>query len=127
MIRLFALVACLLGLAYLTQAVILLITFASRRYSLFTFPIQLAFIYYDLLIGALSIFFAAGLFLFKEWARKAWLVFLILTPLMHVFMTAIQFAAGYTGLSFKWTAMVIFVSLISWTYLSKATVTANFH
>ena len=127
MIRLFALVAGLFGLAYLTQAVVLSIAFASRRYSLFTFLIQLAFIYFDLLIGGLSIVFAAGLFLFKEWARKAWLVFLILTPLMHIFMTGIQFAAGYTGLSYKWTAMVIFVSLISWTYLSKATVTADFH
>lgn len=126
-IRLFALVAGLLGLAYLIQAVVLLITFSPRWYGLFVFLIQLAAICYDVLIGGVSIFIAAGLFFRKEWARKAWLIFLIVTPLLHFFMTATQFAAGYTGLLYKWTGMVIFISLISWTYLSKATVKANFH
>ena len=129
MIRLFALVAGLLGLAYLIQAVVLLITFSPEWYGLFVFLIKLAAIWFDVLIGGVSIFIAAGLFFRKEWARKAWLMFLIVTPLVHFFMTATQFAAGYTGLAglYKWTGMIIFISLISWTYLSKATVKANFH
>jgi capsular polysaccharide biosynthesis protein len=72
------------------------------------------------------------LFFRKKWARRAWLVFLILTLHVHFFMTAIQFFAAYSGYSglarvYVWIGMVIFVSIISWAYLCKATIKAGFH
>jgi hypothetical protein len=128
-IRLLALIAFLLGLAYLTQGVSRLVTFQSGRYSFLILQIQLAIIFYDLLIGGASIFIAVGLFFLKEWARKAWLVFLVLTLLVHFLMTATQFFAGYSALGavYKWIGIVISISIISWVYLSKAPVKAGFH
>ncbi len=59
----------------------------------------------------------------------SWLVFLILMLLVWLHMTVIKFFAGYTGLGqiYRWFAMLILVSIISWAYLSKATIKARFH
>ena len=137
MTRLFALFAFLFGLPYLTQGLYRLIAFDvsglialnARQRNFFLLQIQLAIILFDLLIGGTSIFIGAGLFLRKEWARKAWLVFLALTVLVHFFMTGIQFFAGYSirAGGYLWIGLVIFVSIISWAYLSKATIKARFH
>jgi len=130
LIRLFALFAFLFGLAYLTDGVNVLITLAPRRYSFFILQVELAIIFFDLLIGGASISIGVGLFFRKEWARKAWLVFLILTLLVHFFMTAVQFSTGYSiavARTCVWIGTVIFVSVISLAYLSKAPVKAGFN
>jgi len=129
LIRLFALFAFLFGLPYLTQGVFQLLAFDSAPHSFFILNTQLAIIFYDFLIGAASIVIGAGLFFHKEWARKAWLAFLLLTLLVHFFMTGIQLFAGYphsAGL-YRWIVIVVFVSIISWVYLAKARIRARFH
>jgi hypothetical protein len=129
LIRVFALFAFLFGLAYLAEGVPRLIAFAPGRDSFLILQVQLAIILLDLLIGVASIFIGVGLAFRKEWARKAWLILLILTLLVHFFMTATQFFARYSGLTtvYEWIGMVIFVSLISLIYLSKADVRAGFN
>ena len=135
--RLFALFAFLFGLPYLTQGLYRLIAFDvsgliafdSGQRNFFLLQIQLAIILFDLLIGGASIFIGAGLFFRKEWARKAWLIFVIITLLVGLHLTAMQFFAGYSGLArvYGWIGLLIFVSTISLVYLSKAPIKARFH
>lgn len=129
LIGLFALFAFLYGLVCLAQGVSNLIAIPSGRYSFFILQIQLAVIFFDLLSGVASILIGAGLFFRKEWARKAWLAFSILTLLVGLHLTAIQFFAGYSGMArvYGRIAFLIFVSTISWAYLSKAPIKARFH
>jgi hypothetical protein len=129
LINLFALYALLFGLSYLSQGMSTLIAIPSGRYRFFILLMQLALTYFELLFGVASIVISAGLFFRKEWARKAWLVFVILTLLVGLYLTAIQFFAGYTGLAgvYGWIGLLIFVSTISWVYLSKAPIKARFH
>ena|SRR5258705_9082448 len=126
---LFALFALLFGLSYLGQGVATLMAMSSGRYTFFIFQIQLALTFFELLFGVASIVIGAGLFFRKEWARKAWLVLMILTLLVGLHLTAIQFFAGYSGLAgvYDWIGFLIFVSAISWVYLSKAPIKARFH
>ncbi|MGH9874448.1 MAG: hypothetical protein ACRD9S_18490 [Pyrinomonadaceae bacterium] len=126
---LFALFALLFGLSYLSQGVSTLMAIASRRYSFFILLTQLALTFFELLFGVASIVIGAGLFFRKEWARKAWLVFVILTLLVGLYLTAMQFLAGYSGLArvYGWIGLLILVSAISWVYLSKARIKARFH
>ncbi len=111
------------------QGVSILIAIPSGRYSFFILLIELALTFFDLLFGVASIVIGAGLFFRKEWARKAWLVFMILTVVVGLHLTAIQFLAGYSGLAavYDWIGLLTFVSAISWVYLSKAAIRARFH
>jgi hypothetical protein len=129
LISLFALIALLFGLSYLGQGVSILIAIPSGRYRFFILLIELALTFFDLLFGVASIVIGAGLFFRKGWARKAWLVFMILTVVVGLHLTAIQFFAGYSGLAavYDWIGLLIFVSAISWVYLSKAAIRARFH
>lgn len=127
-IRLFALIALLVGLSYVSRGVWTLIAIPSGGYSFFVLLTQLARIFFDLLFGVASILIGAGLFFRKEWARNAWLVFLILTLLVELHMTVIQFFAGYSGLAqvYRGIGMLVSLSAISWLYLTKAPIKARF-
>ncbi len=129
LIRLFALVAFLFGLLHLGDGLLSLITTLSGRHSFFILQIQLAILFFDLLFGVGSLVIAVGLFLRKELAREAWLVFLILMLLVWLHLTAMKFFAGYSGLGgiYRWIGMLVLVSIISWAYLSKAAIKARFH
>jgi hypothetical protein len=89
----------------------------------------MAILFFDLLFGVASLVIAVGLFLRKELARKTWLVFLILMPLVWTHLTVIKFFAGYSGLRGVYRSIGIFVlvSIISWAYLSKAAIKARFN
>jgi len=117
------------GLSYLGQGISTLIAIPSGRYRFFILLIQLALTFFELLFGVASIVIGAGLFFRKEWARKAWLVFVLLTLLVGLYLTAMQFFAGYSGLArvYGWIALLIFVPTISWVYLSKAPIKARYH
>jgi hypothetical protein len=115
------------GLPYLTEAVHWLTLFDSARHGVFMRQVHLGIIFFDVVIGIGSIFIGAGLFFHKEWARKAWLAFSIFTPLVHFNMTFMQLLAGYPLGGLYWIGMVVFVSIISWAYLSKARIKARFH
>ena len=127
MIRLFALFAIMFGLPYLAEGVERLMVFDSAQYGGFILQLLLAIIIFDLMIGTGSIFIGAGLFFHKEWARKAWLMFLVFTTLVHFLMTILQVLAGARLAGLYWIGMVVFVSIISWAYLSKARIKARFH
>ncbi len=129
LISLFALLALMFGLSYLGQGISTLIAIPSGRYRFFILLIQLALTFFELLFGVASIVIGAGLFFRKEWARKAWLVFVLLTLLVGLYLTAMQFFAGYSGLArvYGWIALLIFVPTISWVYLSKAPIKARYH
>ena len=129
LISLFALVALMLGLSYLRQGMSTLIAIPSGQYRFFTLLIQLALTFFELLFGVASIVIAAGLFFRKEWARKAWLVFVLLTLLVGLYLTAIQFFAAYSGLAgvYVWIGLLILISAISWLYLFKVSTKARFH
>jgi hypothetical protein len=129
LISLFVLFALLFGLSHLDQGVSTLIAFSSGRYSILVFFTQLALTFFELLFGVASIIIAAGLFFRKEWARKAWLVFVILTLLVGLHLTALQFFAGYPSMAgvYGWIGFLFFVCTISWVYLSKPPIKARFH
>lgn len=101
----------------------------SARYGLFLFHFRLVIIILDLLVGLASIVIGAGLFFRKEWARKAWLAFLIVLLLVHFHMTIIQILADFSDMTalYKWIGVVVVVSLISWAYLTKARIKARFN
>jgi hypothetical protein len=128
LIRLFGLFAFLFGLPYLTQGVNWVLAIQAGQYS-FLIQIQLAIIFLDFIAGAASLILGVGLFFHREWARKAWLVFLILLLLAHFLVIVLQFDAGYPAGAalYKWIGVVILVSIISWAYLSKASTKARFH
>jgi hypothetical protein len=119
----------LFGLPYIIQGINLSIALDAERYSFFMTQMQLAFIGLDFLVGGGSLFIGTGLFFQKEWARKAWLVFLVLTPLAHFFVIVLLADAGHPAGAalYKWIGVVVLVSIISWAYLSKDSVKARFH
>jgi hypothetical protein len=127
-IRLFAVFALMFGLAYLGEGISTLIVIPSGRYSSFVLLIQLALTFSDLVFGMASIVIGAGLFFRKEWARKAWLVLVILTLVAGLHLTAMQILADYSNLGrvYGWIGLLIFVSAISWAYLTKAPIKASF-
>jgi hypothetical protein len=130
-IRLFGVFAFLFGLPYLIQGVSILFLALSSRYSVGSGRVllQLVIIILDLLISAAAAVIGVGLFFRKEWARKAWLAFLIVLLLVHFHMTIMQLLAGAPSMYglYLWIGTVILVSIISWLYLSKASTKARFH
>ena len=129
LIRLIGFLVFLFGLPYIIQGVNLIISLDPERYSFFIIQIQMGLIGLDFLIGGGSLFIGIGLFFQKEWARKAWLVFLILLLLAHFFVIVLLTAVGNPAgpALYKWIGVVILVSIISWAYLSRAFVKASFH
>jgi hypothetical protein len=128
--RLFGLFAFLFGIPYLVQGVSILIVILSARYirpSALLLPI--VFLVFDLVLAVAAMIIGVGLVLLKEWARKGWLVFLIVLLLVHFHMTIMQLLAGQSNMSFlyKWIAVVMFVSALSGFYLTRPTTKAQFH
>ena len=129
--RWFSLLAFLLGVAYLSQGAGWLTSMArfgaSRRF--FTGQYQAAVIALDVIIGLVSLGVGAGLLLYKEWARKAWLIFLPALLFAHSVMISAEVMLGHKirGWLYQWIAMVILMTLVSWIYLIKASVRSRFH
>ena len=128
LIRLFGLFAFLFGVPYLIQGVSILANIFTRQYSVSTFQYQAAFIALDFGLGVTSMVIGVGLFLHKEWARKAWLAYLLILLFIHFQMTVIQLLAGYSNLSwlYKWIGFIILVTIMSWAYLSTALAKSRF-
>ena len=128
-IRMLGIFAFLVGIPYLIQGLSLLLLVSPRRVGFFIFQLQPAIIALDFVIGLASAVFGVGLFLHKEWARMAWLAFLLLTLFVHVNMTVLQLLAGFSHMEalYKWIGLVIFVTIISWAFLSKRSIKARFH
>ena len=127
LIRLFGVFAILFGLPYLIQGVSALRVF-SARFGLFLFHYQLVVIILDVLIGMASIVIGVGLAFRKEWARKAWLAFLIVTLLIHFFMTVLQILIGSSNMGwlFRWISIIVFITLLSFLFLSMKSTKARF-
>lgn len=128
--KLFGLFAFLFGLPYLVQGVSILIVILSARYmraSALLLP--LVFLVLDVVLAVAAMIIGVGLVMLKEWARKGWLVFLIVLLLVHFHMTIVQLLAGQSNMTFlyKWIAVVIFVSALSGFYLTRPTTKAQFH
>jgi len=128
--RLFGLFAFLFGIPYLVQGVSILIVILSAHYirpSALLLPI--VFLVFDLVLAGAAMIIGVGLVLLKEWARKGWLVFLIVLLLVHFHMTIMQLLAGASNMSFlyKWIAVVMFVAALSGFYLTRPTTKAQFH
>ena len=129
LIRAFGLLAFFLGVPYLVQgATALMALLSASRFRLGPVLFQLAIIIFDALIGVGALVIGVGLFLVKEWARKAWLVFLIVTLLIHLFMTILQILIGATNMGwlYHWISVMVFITLLSFFYLSKASTKAKF-
>ena len=130
-VRLFGIFAFLFGLPYLIQGVTMLVLVFPRggRLDSIRFQLLMATIAMDLVIGLASPFIGVGLFLHKEWARLTWLAYLLLTLFVHLHMTVLQFLVIRSRMValYKWIAVVVFVSILSWAYLSKASSKAYFH
>jgi len=128
-IRMLGVFGCFFGLPYLIQAVGLLTRSPSVRSELILFHLLLAIITLDVVLSMAAIVIGVGLFLHKEWARKTWLVYLILLLLVHFNMTVILLLGGYSRMAalYKWIAVVVVVSIISWAFLLKPSIKARFH
>ena len=125
-IRVFGIFASLIGVPYLLQARDMLFAGLPAS-SLFTPPLQLAILTLDFALGMSAIIIAMGLFLHKEWARQTWLTYLLLLLFVHFNMKVIYLLAGRTvGLN-RWIAIVVFVTVVSWAFLSRASIKARFH
>ena len=128
--RWFSLLAFLLGVAYLAQGVTWLASMmrfgAASRF--FTGQYQAAVIALDVMIGLASFAIAAGLLLYKDWARKAWLIFLLALLFVHSVMISAEVMLGHKirGWLYQWIAMIILMTLVSWIYLTKASVRSRF-
>jgi hypothetical protein len=127
-IRMLGVFASLFGLTYLIEAVELLLARFDVRSNRFVFHLLVATITLDFIISIAAIVIGVGLFLHKEWARKAWLVFLLLLLFVHINMTVIQLLAGSSRIAAldKWIVIVVLVSVVSWAFLSKASIKARF-
>jgi hypothetical protein len=99
---------------------------ASRRF--FPGQYQEAVIALDVIIGLLSFAIAAGLLVYKGWARKAWLIFLLALLFAHSVMISAEVMLGHKirGWLYQWIAMIILMTLVSWIYLTKASVRSRF-
>ena len=128
-IRMLGIFACFFGLPYLIQAVGLMTRSSSVRSELILFHLLLAIITLDVVLSMVAIVIGAGLCLHKEWARKTWLVYLILLLFVHFNMTVILLLGGYSRMTalYKWIAIVFVVSIISWAFLLKPSIKARFH
>lgn len=128
-IRMLGVFAILFGLPYLIQAVGLLTRSSSVRSELFLFHLLLAIITLDVVLSIAAIVIGVGLFLHKEWARKTWLVYLVLLLFVHFNMTVIQLLGGFSRMTalYKWIAVVVVVTIISWAFLLKPSIRAHFH
>ena len=128
-IRMLGVFASLFGLPYLIQAVGLLTRSSSVRSELILFHLVLAIITIDVVFSMAAFVIGVGLFLHKEWARKLWLIYLVLLLLVDFNMTVIQLLGGFSRMTalYKWIAVVVLVSIISWAFLSKASIKARFH
>ncbi|HKR60914.1 MAG TPA: hypothetical protein VJS64_14430 [Pyrinomonadaceae bacterium] len=129
LIRAFGFLAFLLGVPYLIQGIAALtLLFSPSRFRLGAVLFQLSIIIFDMLIGVAALVIGVGLFLVREWARKAWLVFLIITLLIHFFMTVLQLLIGSSNMGwlFRWISVVVFIALLSFLYLSKAATRSRF-
>ena len=129
LIRTFGILAFMLGVPYLVQGVTALVAlFSASRFRLGAVLFQLSIIIFDLLIGLAALVIGVGLFLIKEWARKAWLAFLIVTLLIHFFMTILQMLIGSPNLGwlYRWISIIVFIALLSFLYFSKASTKTRF-
>ncbi|HET6669647.1 MAG TPA: hypothetical protein VFH15_05385 [Pyrinomonadaceae bacterium] len=128
-IRMLGVFAFLFGLPYLIQAVGLLTRSSSVRSELILFHLLLAIITLDVVLSMAAIVIGVGLFLHKEWARKTWLVYLVLLLFVHFNMTVIQLLGGFTRMTalYKWIAVVVVVTIISWAFLLKPSIKAHFN
>ena len=129
LIRAFGLLAFFLGVPYLVQgASVLMVLLSASRFRLGPVLFQIAILIFDALIGVGALVIGVGLFLVKEWARKAWLIFLIVTLLIHLFMTILQIliAGTHMGWLYRWMSVMVFITLLSFFYLSKASTKAKF-
>jgi hypothetical protein len=129
LIRAFGLLAFFLGVPYLVQgATALMVLLSASRFRLGPVLFQLAIIIFDALIGLGALVIGVGLFLVREWARKAWLVFLIVTLLIHLFMTILQILIGATNMGwlYRWISVMVFITLLSFFYLSQESTKAKF-
>jgi len=128
-IRMLGIFASLFGLPYLIQAVGMLRVPFDVRSNLFLFHLFVATITLDFVLGMAAIVIGFGLFIHKEWARKTWLAYLVLLLFVHFNMTVIYLLAGFSGMTplYKWIAVVVLVSIISWAFLLKASIRARFH
>jgi hypothetical protein len=90
---------------------------------------QAAVIALDVIIGLVSFAIGAGLLLYKGWARKAWLIFLLALLFAHSVMSSAEVMLGHKirGWIYQWIAMIILMTLVSWIYLTKASVRSRFH
>lgn len=125
-IRVFGIFASLIGVPYLIQARDMLIAGLPAS-SLFIPPLQLAILTLDFVLGMSAIIIAMGLFLHKEWARQTWLTYLLLLLFVHFNMTVIYLLAGRRAALNRWIVVVVFVTVVSWAFLSKASIKARFH
>ena len=129
LIRTFGLLAFFLGVPYLVQgASVLMVLLSASRFRLGPVLFQLSIIIFDALIGVGALVIGVGLFFVKEWARKAWLIFLIVSLLIHFFMTILQILIGATNMGwlYRWISVMVFITLLSFFYLSKASTKAKF-
>lgn len=128
-IRMLGVFAFLFGLPYLIQAVGLLTRSSSVRSELILFHLLLAIITLDVVLSMAAIVIGVGLFLHKEWARKTWLVYLVLLLFVHFNMTVIQLLGGFSRMTalYKWIAVVVVVTIISWAFLLKPSIKAHFN
>ena len=128
-IRMLGVFGCFFGLPYLIQAVELLTRSSSVRSELIVFHLLLAIITIDVVLSMAAIVIGVGLFLHKEWARKTWLVYLVLLLFVDFNMTVIQLLGGYSRMAalYKWIAIVVVVSIISWAFLLKPSIKARFN
>ena len=125
-IRVFGIFASLIGVPYLIQARDMLISGLPPS-SLFIPAVQLAILTLDFVLGMSAIIIAMGLYLHKEWARQTWLTYLLLLLFVHFNMTVIYLLAGRRAAVNRWVAIVVFVTVVSWAFLSKASIKARFH
>ena len=129
LIRTFGILAFMLGVPYLVQGVAAAtVLFSASRYRLGPVLFQLSIIIFDLLIGSAALVIGVGLFLLKEWSRKAWLIFLVVTLLVHFFMTILQILIGAPNLGwlYRWISIIVFIAILSFLYLSKKSTKARF-
>lgn len=127
--RLFGLFAALFGLSYLSEGVTWLLKFAngatSREFVWAHYT--LAGIVADLFVGGGALLAAAGMFFGRDWGRKTWLGVLVLTLLLHAVMLTLQHALGFSLRGpLSWAGIVLGIAIISWMYLTKASVRARF-
>ena len=128
LIRFFGAAAFFIGVPYLVQGVFTLAALLAGRYRAAMATFKMSIIIFDCFIGVAALVLGLGLIFLKEWARKLWLAFLILLLLIHFFMSVLQKFIGFDlgGLYF-WIAVIVFFTFLSFWYLTRSAVKAQFH